>query len=118
MKNKLQITFATLTLAAGLLLTAVAQGPGQVALMAPKPDFGIKVPLLCKQAGSGDVKAKLIARNNTRQTVPQGTVIHFTTNGGVSGTYTLASALLSGRETTLGKEDVVPYTCQAHYIKY
>ena len=70
-----------------------------------------------KQAGSGDVKAMIIARNNTRETVKQGTVIHFSTNGGVNGAFTLTADLLSGQEKPLGKEDVVPYTCQAYYIK-
>jgi hypothetical protein len=118
MKDKIQLTFAALTLSAGLLLTVVAQGPGKYEPVTPKPGFGFKVPLTCSQAGSGDVQARVKVINNTRETVKQGTVIHFATNGGVKGTKTLTTDLVPGTHVMMSQADVTPYTCQAHYIKY
>lgn len=124
MKTKLQMTFATLTLSAGLLLSAAAQSRNNDPQPQPKnpPITAQKfekaqTPIRCKQAGSGDVKAKIIAFNNTGQTVKQGAVIHFTTNRGTTGTFTLNADLAVGAEKSLGKEETVAYTCTAYFTK-
>lgn len=137
MKNKISMTFATLTLAAGLLLSVAAQnssGNGnkreqqaqpknppvtvqKYEKVEPKPGIKFGTPVFCKQGGSGDAKAKIIAFNNTGQTIKQGTVINFSTNGGVAGSLTLNADLAAGTEKYLGKEDVTPYTCKAWFFK-
>lgn len=115
MKDKIQLTFAALTLTAGLLLSVAAQGPGQVGPVKPKPDYQLKIKLKCEM-GSGDVLAKLGVVNNTRETVAAGTVIHYATNGGLTGTHTLSAALAPGQYKKF-TEAPYPFTCQAHYFK-
>ncbi len=123
------LTIATLTLALGLLLSVSAQNPGpqpqpknptapvqKYEQVKPGP-YKIKVPVGCKQAGSGDVKAKILAFNNTGQTIKHGTVISFETNQGVTGSLTLNTDLAAGLEKYLGKEDFPQFTCKAWFFK-
>ena len=124
MKNKIALTFATLTLTVGLLLSVAAQNSGKqreaqpknppVAVQAP---IKLRTPIRCKQAGSGDVKAKILAVNDTGHTVKQGAVIRFKTDKGTTGAFTLTADLPAGTEQYLGKEELVTYTCTAYFIR-
>ena len=124
MKNQIALTFATLTLAAGLLLSVAAQNSGKQREAQPKnppanqPQYEKAVTMIgCKASSDSDVQPTLMAHNNTGQTIKVGTVIHYSTNSGVKGSMGLNADLAAGAQKLLNKKDGHPYTCKAWFVK-
>ncbi|MEP7338227.1 MAG: hypothetical protein ABI977_10825 [Acidobacteriota bacterium] len=118
MKNKLQMTFATLTLTAGLLLSVAAQSrnasPNTGPILQPVPG-PTKVNLTCSMT-NGDVVADVYAINNTGQNISNGVTIHFS-YAGFQGSKALSSALQPGKKFYLKTSEGQRKPCQAWYMK-
>jgi hypothetical protein len=118
MKNKLQMTFATLTLTAGLLLSVAAQNrnaaPNTGPILQPVPG-PIKVNLACSMT-NGDVVADVKAINNTAQTIASGVTIHYS-YAGFQGSKALSSPLAPGKQFYLKTSEGQKIPCAAWYMK-
>ncbi|HKQ79946.1 MAG TPA: hypothetical protein VJ810_40005 [Blastocatellia bacterium] len=66
--------------------------------------------------GGGDVLAKVLATNNTSQTIKKGKMIYYSTNKGANGSFTLDADLLAGQQRNIGQAGY-PFTCQAWFFK-
>lgn len=118
MKTKLQMTFATLTLSAGLLLSVAAQtrntSPNTGPILQPKP-APTQVNLTCAMT-NGDVVADVKAINNTAQTIASGVTIHFS-YAGFQGSKALSSPLQPGKQFWLKTSEGQKKPCTAWYMK-